>query len=101
MIWACLGALAAIMCEALYRLFPRLPWSWWLPVTLPLMLLINYSIWRILTSASSLIGGVVIFSIAVALIRAWVSFSLGEQPHWQDWIALGLILMALGVRSTT
>lgn len=99
MMWACLGAGAAILCEALYRMFPRLPWAWWLPMTLPLMLLINYSVWRLMVESTSLIGGIVGFSIAVALIRAGVSLGLGETPAWQDWVAMGLILTALGVRS--
>lgn len=99
MTWAILGAGAAILCEALYRMFPRLPWMWWLPVTLPLMLVINYSVWRLMVGSSSLIGGVVAFSLAVGVIRVAVSFALGEHPAWQDWVAMGLVFVALGVKS--
>lgn len=99
MIWPILGAAAAILCEALYRMFPRLPWTWWLPMTIPLMLVINYAVYRIMVGAGSLIGGVVVFSIAVAVLRALASLGLGETPRWQDWAAMGLVLTALVVRA--
>ena len=98
MTWPILGAAAVILCEALYRMFPRLPWTWWLPVTVPLMLVINYAVYRIMVGAESLIGGVVAFSIAVAVLRAVVSLGIGETPRWQDWVAMGLVLAALVTR---
>ena len=98
MTWPLLGAAAAILCEALYRMFPRLPWAWWLPMTIPLMLVINYAVYRIMVGAESLIGGVVAFSIAVAVLRAVVSVGMGEVPRWQDCVAMGLVLAALVTR---
>jgi len=97
--WPSLAALAAVLLEVAYRAAPALPWHWWLPVSLPLILVINYGIWTLMVGSQSLIGGVVIFSILTATLRAVASWGLGEAPAWQDWLAFGLVLVAAGVQA--
>lgn len=93
-LWAVCGGVSAITLEWAYRRWPERAWVDFWPL-LPLALVINYSVWRIMQDAPTLLEGFIVFGVTTALLRVAVSTCLlGEGLTWQTLVAVGFLLAA-------
>jgi hypothetical protein len=93
--WSLLAAMAAVLCEYLYRVLPGSWWHWvWLWI--PLSLTISFSINKLITAPGvPLVGALIIWSLCIMGTRICVSvFVLKDYVSMGTWIALGLMLLA-------
>ena len=79
-------------------MYRTLPGSWLrnLPYYLPLMFVVNFSIYRLITTPGQpLLGALVIWSFAIILTRTFVSVVL-LKDHISPglWIAIGFMIAA-------
>ena len=92
--WPWIGGLAAVLMETWFRTHREVPYLWQWPA-IPLAFVVNYSIYRIMRSADSLLAGFVVFSTVTLGLRIVMSlWFLGELVTWRTWLALGLLTAA-------
>lgn len=93
-IWPWIGALAAVITESWFRANLGAPyWRAWVPMLMALV--VNYSVFRIMQTASSLLAGFVVFSAATLLLRTAAAIVvLREAVDVRTWLAIGLLLAA-------
>ncbi len=80
MLWGLLGGALAVGIEVSYRkdwISWSLSWMW---LILPSILLLNYSIWRLVTGEQTYIGAIVWFGFVTAIARIAASISLFHEP---------------------
>ena len=93
-LWPWLGGLAAVLMETWFRTHREVPYLQQWPA-IPLAFVVNYSIYRIMRSADSLLAGFVVFSTVTLGLRIVMSlWFLGELVTWRTWLALGLLTAA-------
>ena len=95
-LWGLLAGLGAVTCEATFKEATRytdvMLWS------IPLALLINYSIFRMVQLAPSLPSAFIVFAAVTLSCRIGWSLYMGHYIGTYTWAAVGLNVMALGVR---
>ena len=93
-LWATLGALSAVVLEWAYRRWPEHDWLDFWPL-LPLMLAINYSVYRVMRASTTLLEGFVVFGVMTACLRMLVSTGLlGEPLTFRMGVSVALLLAA-------
>lgn len=91
---AVLGAIAAVGTETIFRLWPG-HFSKVAMFTLPLALITNYGLFNMMKFGSSMIEGLVLWTLATTGLRLASTFLvLGEQPSIGSWAAFGLMIVA-------
>ena len=95
--WPWIGGGAAVLCELYFRTHRGVPYLHQWPA-IPLTILINYAIFRILTDAPSWLAGFVSFSSVTLLLRvALTVVVLREAVDLRTWAALALLVAAKGL----
>lgn len=92
--FALLAAVAAVAYEAYVKARPDASWLALLPVGMTLALTVNYGIYRLLHSESSIIGALVVFSLCTAALRVGVTLARGDHVPASVWAAFGLVVLA-------
>lgn len=92
--WPWVGGLAAVGAEFYFRTHPGVPYLLqWPPILLTVV--VNYSVFKILSTASSLLAGFILFGTVTMGLRivltVWV---LHEPVDARTWAALGLLAAA-------
>lgn len=98
-LWGLTAGIPAVLLEYLYRTLPG-PWlgNWWFWA--PLGALIQYSIYRLVTSPGvSLLDALVVFAGCTALGRIVATYMLGDSIRVATWVAFGFVMMANFVRA--
>lgn len=95
--WPWIGGLAAVLCEAYFRTHRTTPYLLQWPAV-PLTILVNYAIYRIITGAPSWLAGFVAFSTVTLMLRvALTVVVLRETVDLRTWLALALLALAKGL----
>lgn len=100
--WGFTAAAAAVTYEYLVRAYPGHTFSWYyLVFGLWAQPVVAYGIYRLLTLSTSLVSGVVTFTLSTAILRLSVQlFLLGrESVGTGNWIAFGLVFLAAIIKS--
>ena len=94
MLWPWIGGLAAVFVEFYFRTHPSVPyWRQWIPALLGMV--VNFAVFKIFTSASSLLAGFVAFSTATLIVRVFLSVAiLREAVGGRTWAAVLLLVAA-------
>lgn len=93
-VWPWIGGLAAVLTEAYFRAHRDTPYlAQWPPIVLGL--LVNYSVYRIMLEATSLLNGFIVFSLATLLLRILATTVwFGEPVTAGTWTALVFLILA-------
>lgn len=93
--WAALASLAAVLVETIFRKYSYFGWVKLFPIILIPMLVINYSVFRLMRDVDDFIGGFVLFSLVNLGLRALIGeFLLNESATPGTWVAIALTLLA-------
>lgn len=94
--WGVLAGGLAVLCEAMFKRSTSYLEIVWIAV--PLALVINYSIFRMVQLAPSLPSAFIVFGAMVILCRTVVSLYLNHPIGSLTWGAVGLNIAALVLR---
>lgn len=90
-LWPWIGGIAAVLMETWFRTHRDVPYLWQWPA-IPLTMVVNYAVYRILRTADSLLAGFIVFSTVTLGLRVLVTvWWLGELVTWRTWVALILL----------
>lgn len=94
-LFSLLAGVSAIALEYMYRLWPGL-WLQHLWLYVPLMFVVNYCIYRMVTTPGlPLVGALIVWSFATIGLRTLVSaLILRDNISLGTWIALALMVLA-------
>ena len=88
------GALAATACEALFRWHSGTYYQVF-PLALVLAIITNYGVFRTMQGSSSLIEGLIVWTVMTSILRvAFTLLLLREMPALNQWLAFGLVIVA-------
>ena len=89
-----IGALAATICEALFR-WHQGSYYQVFPLALLLAIITNYGVFRTMQGASSLIEGLIVWTVMTSILRVvFTLLLLREVPALNQWLAFGLVVVA-------
>ena len=99
-VWGLVAGAAAVGVEYLYRSMDRPYWHY-LPVLVPVQLVISYSIYRLVTAPrTSLVDALIVFTFSTAVCRLFVSVVvLRDHLGWSTWVAFALVVAARVVQA--
>ena len=98
--WGIIGGLTAVVLEVSYRK----GWLAWdvpllLLIALPLALLVDFAVWKNMTTGPTFLQAIVLFSATVAIGRIAASVFIVHDPlTWQNVIAGVALLFAAGIK---
>ena len=92
--YALVAAAAAVTYEAYVKARPTASWLALLPVGAPLILTVNYGIFRLLHAEESIIGATVVFGLCTAALRVGVTLARGDTVPAPVWAAFVLVVLA-------
>ena len=95
-IWGLSSGTFVVICEILFKLSPSYWTRAWL--FLPIAVIINYSIYRLVNEAPNLPAAFIVFSLATLTLRTVASLWLGHPIGVGTWVAIGLLVLATGAR---
>lgn len=92
--WPWVAGLSAVAVEAYFRTHRGVPYyQQWIPMLLGVA--INYGVYKIMVSASSLLAGFIAFSTATLILRILVTIPILREPvSVGTWAALALVMLA-------
>ena len=95
-VWALVSSSLVVTCEAVFKHTDNYFARVWLFI--PLALMINYAIFRLVSLSPNLPAAFVVFSTINIVTRTVVSLWLGHLIGPGTWIAIGLLLVASAAR---
>ena len=94
LLFVLIGATSAVATETLFRMHQG-PFISIAYLTLPLALITNYGVFRVMKTGDSLIEGLVVWTVLTSALRLASTFILlGERPAANQWVAFGLVIVA-------
>ena len=94
LMWAVLGGAGAVVWESAAR-HPEWSWTKLLMVYVPAQLLIATAVYHVMAGAPRFLGGILVFTGAVWVIRILVSqFYFMETVPLKTWIACAIVVTA-------
>jgi hypothetical protein len=94
--WGVLAGISAVSCEAMFK--EASSYRAIMGVSVPLALLINYSIYRMVQLAPSLPSAFIVFAGVTLSCRIVWSLYAGHEISGYVWVAVGLNVSAMLVR---
>ena len=100
MLWGMAAGMLAVGMEVAYRKH-WLAWNNdWVVVIIPISLLLNYCIWRLITGQPSYLGALVWFGMVTATMRIAASFLLLQEPiDYRMLVGAGALIVASVVKT--
>lgn len=96
-VWPWIGGGAAVFCEFYFRTHRSASYLAQWPA-IPLTILVNYAVFRIIVGAPSWLAGFVSFSTVTLLLRILLTVGvLREAVSLRTWVALALLTLAKGL----
>lgn len=95
-LWGVTTGVLVIACEIIFKLSP----SYWARAWffLPVAVVINYSLYRLVQEAPNLPAAFVVFSLVTLVLRTCASLWLVHPIGSGTWVAIGLLILAVGIR---
>lgn len=96
-LWPWIGGGAAVLCEFYFRTHRQTPYLFQWPAV-PLTILINYAVYRIIVGSPTWLAGFVSFSSVTLLLRVALTVGiLREAVDTRTWVALAFLAAAKGL----